>query len=87
MITAKDLHKDARVRSNYSDENQYILDRVAVKVYLEMGLITQQQYSDSDPAATIDVLQSVPELDEEQQKQFSVLFINKIVWRQLEVVF
>lgn len=79
MITAKDLHKDARVRSNYSDENQYILDRVAVKVYLEMGLITQQQYSDSDPAATIDVLQSVPELDEEQQKQFSVLFINKIV--------
>lgn len=79
MVTAKDLHTDARVRSNYSDENQYILDRLAAKVYLKMGLITQKQYKASDPAATIDVLQSIPELDEEQQKQFSVLFIDTIV--------
>lgn len=79
MVTANDLHADARVRSKYSDENQYMLDRLAVEVYLEMGLITQEQYNASDPAATIDVLQSIPELDEEQQKKFSVLFTDKIV--------
>ena len=42
MITATDLHTDSRVRSNYSDENQYILDRLAVDVFLEMGLITHK---------------------------------------------
>lgn len=79
MITATDLHTDSRVRSNYSDENQYILDRLAVDVFLEMGLITQEQHDASDPEQTIEVLQTIPELTEEQQRNFSTLFVNKIL--------
>ncbi len=79
MITANNLHEDSRVRSNYSDENQYMLDRLAVEVFLEMGLITQEQYNASSPEQTISVLQTVPKLNKEQQKKFSLLFVNKIV--------
>ena len=82
MATANDLHKDNRVRSNYSDENQYLLDRIAIDVYFEMGIIDETQHDASDPQSTISVLQSISPLNEEQQHKFSTLFIDKIINNQ-----
>ena len=82
MATANDLHKDNRVRSNYSDENQYLLDRIAIDVYFEMGIIDETQHDASDPQSTISVLQSISSLNEEQQHKFSTLFIDKIINNQ-----
>ena len=78
MATANDLYTDSRVRSNYSDENQYLLDRIAMDVFLEMEIITPEQHDTSDAESTIKVLQAIPELNEQQQRKFSALFIDKI---------
>ena len=68
-----------RQRSPNSDMNQYEMDRIAADVYLDMGLITQDEHNKSSVAETIEVLNSVPELTESQQIDFSERFVDKII--------
>ncbi len=71
--------KKLRERSPNSDMNQYMMDRIAADVYLDMGLITQDEHNKSSVQETIDVLDSIPELTESQQIEFSERFVDKII--------
>ena len=67
-----------RLRSPYSDHNQFVLDRVAADIYLDMGIITAEDHAKSGERETIEVLNSIPDLQGEQATEFSERFIDKI---------
>ena len=70
-----------RVRSETSDQNQAVLDKVALSVFRDMGIITKEQYDSvlDDVRKQIDLLQSIKDLQGEQAKDFAERFIDKIV--------
>jgi len=77
-----DVHAEMakmRIRSPYSDMNQYMLDRVAADVYLDMGIITEEQHAKSSETETIDVLGKIPDLKGEKAIEFSERFVDRLV--------
>ncbi|MDR0967732.1 MAG: hypothetical protein LBL75_02785 [Rickettsiales bacterium] len=73
-----DLEK-MRIRSPYSDKNQYMLDRVAMDVYLDMGLISAVDHKKTDEKTISEVIGKIKDLDEKQASEFSEKFIDKII--------
>jgi hypothetical protein len=67
-----------RLHSPYSDRNQFMLDRVAADVYLDMGVISAEDHAKSGERETIEVLGAIPDLQGEQATEFSERFIDKI---------
>ncbi|MDR2412846.1 MAG: hypothetical protein LBD50_01380 [Rickettsiales bacterium] len=67
-----------RIRSPYSDGNQFILDRVAADVYHDMGIISDEDHAKSGEKETIEVLGKIPDLQGAQAIEFSERFIDRI---------
>ncbi|MBD5400486.1 hypothetical protein HDR61_01930 [bacterium] len=81
-VNAAELQNQAgqiRLRSPYSDKNQFVLDRVAADVYLDMGLISDEDHAKSSEEETIEILSKIPDLQGNQAVEFSERFIDKIV--------
>lgn len=70
-----------RVRSENSDQNQGILDKVALSVFCDMGIITKEQYDSvlDNVEKQIELLHSIKDLQGKQAEEFSERFVDKIV--------
>ncbi|MDR1071452.1 MAG: hypothetical protein LBL21_02315 [Rickettsiales bacterium] len=69
---------DAAKQWMHSDNNQYMLDREAASVYLDMGIITQAEHDRASPEETIKVLGRIPDLKGKRRIEFSERFIDRI---------
>ena len=73
---------ESRLRSMNSDKSQELLDRVALSVFCDMGVISQQQFNDavnSGVEAQIQLLNSIKNPSGNQADEFSDRFVEKIV--------
>lgn len=71
-----------RQRSADSDTNQSYLDKIALSVFLDMDIITQEQYDaaiNGGVPAQIDLLQSIKDLEGKKAEDFSERFVDKIL--------
>lgn len=71
----------SRVRSANSDENQALLDKIALSVFRDMKIISESDYNDvaGNPSAQIDLLTSVPDLSGNRAIEFSERYIDAIM--------
>ncbi len=70
-----------RARSIYSDKNQEFIDNVSAAVFVDMGLISSEEYNaaNGDTNKIFDLLCSVPELDAAKQQEFSERLTDRLI--------
>ncbi len=72
---------NARVRSNSSDENQRIIDEIALQVFVKMNIISQESFDavKGDATKQIKLLQTIENLQGKKELEFSERFIDTIL--------
>ena len=83
-VTENQVHviiEKKRKRSPYPDRNQEFIDAVSAAVFVDMGVISDADYkaANGNPDNVLDLLQSVPELNEKQQQEFSARLAGRLV--------
>ena len=83
-VTENQVHviiEKKRKRSPYPDRNQEFIDAVSAAVFVDMGVISDADYkaANGKPDKVLDLLQSVPELNEKQQQEFSARLADRLV--------
>ena len=72
---------DIRIRSKNADQNQAIIDEIALSVFVDMKIISKQDFEKvkGDAAKQIKLLQSVEDLKGKKEIDFAERFIDKIL--------
>ncbi len=72
---------NARIRSNSSDENQRIIDEIALQVFVKMNIISQESFDavKGDATKQIKLLQTIEDLQGKKELEFSERFIDTIL--------
>ena len=79
----------SRERSANADQNQALLDSIALDVYYDMGLITKSEYENAhgNTTAQIDLLMSIPDLSGDNAYDFSTRFVARVLDQDSDLLY
>jgi hypothetical protein len=72
---------DGRVRSKHSEQNQDMLDRIALEVYWDINAISAKDYLDGkkSPAKAHEIISKIPDLKGKKAIKFSEKFVDMLI--------
>ena len=76
----KPINEEIRIRSMYSDQNEYLLDNIKISVLHDMKVINDDDIKDLTPQKAIELLQEkVPSLSDKQLAEMESRITDKVV--------
>ena len=79
---AEKINEDARrERSASSDQNEFLMDKVKLKTFLDMKIINEELYNSgmANPAAAIESLNKIRPLNEEETARFDEVMLDNVL--------
>ena len=79
---AEKINEDARrERSASSDQNEFLMDKVKLKTFLDMKIINEELYNSgmANPAAAIESLNKIRPLNEEETTRFDEVMLDNVL--------